>query len=73
MMAGEKGKGILLANASAIANVSMQFVSKLISSRISSHHQSAQPVTSRTPQNKTNMGEYEARNTTSLENISVLV
>ncbi len=38
MMAGEKGKGILLANASAIANVSMQFVSKLISSRISSQY-----------------------------------
>lgn len=37
-MAGEKGKGILLANASAIANVSMQFVSKLISSRISSQY-----------------------------------
>ncbi len=38
MMVGEKGKGILLANASAIANVSMQFVSKLISSRISSQY-----------------------------------
>ncbi len=38
MMTGEKGKGILLANASAIANVSMQFVSKLISSRISSQY-----------------------------------
>jgi hypothetical protein len=37
-MTGEKGKGILLANASAIANVSMQFVSKLISSRISSQY-----------------------------------
>lgn len=37
-MKSEKGKGILLANASAVANVSMQFVSKLISSQISSQY-----------------------------------
>lgn len=37
-MKGENGKGILLANASAVANVSMQFVSKLISSQISSQY-----------------------------------
>jgi hypothetical protein len=38
MLNSQKGRGIMLANASVIANISMQFVSKLISARVSSQY-----------------------------------